>query len=210
MGLAQQLYEGWRLGPEGEVGLITYMRTDSTNVASSAVQEARAYIGERYGREFVPGAPRAYTRKVKGAQEAHEAIRPTSIRREPDAIRALLTNDQYRLYNLVWQRMVASQMADALFDVTTVDIDSTPSSRGDTYLLRATNTQSRFAGFRQVYEEGRDDGDDEDLGKNPLPRLSSGDQLDLRQLLPEQHFTEPPPRYTEASLVKALEEKGIG
>jgi len=210
MALAQQLYEGLRLGQEGEVGLITYMRTDSTNVAVSAQQEARAYIADRYGREFVPSAPRVYAKKVKGAQEAHEAIRPTSVRRDPEAVRHFLNNDQYRLYNLIWQRMVASQMADALFDVTTVDIEGTPSSGRDALLLRATNTQLRFAGFRQVYEEGRDDEEEEDVGKNPLPALVSGDTLSLLQLFPEQHFTEPPPRFTEASLIKALEENGIG
>ena len=210
MRIAQQLYEGLSLGPEGEVGLITYMRTDSTNVAVSAQQEARAYIADRYGHDFVPSAPRVYTKKVKGAQEAHEAIRPTSVRREPDRIRNLLSNDQYRLYNLIWQRMIASQMADAIFDVTTVDIDATPPSGRDALVLRATNTQLRFPGFRQVYEEGRDDESEEDIGKNPLPALSAGDPLRLSGLFPEQHFTEPPPRFTEATLIKALEEKGIG
>ncbi len=210
MAIAQQLYEGLPLGSEGEVGLITYMRTDSTSVAASAQQEARAYIADRYGREFVPHSPRVYTRKVKGAQEAHEAIRPTHVRREPDSVRRFLNNDQYRLYNLVWQRMVASQMADALFDVTTVDIKATPASGRDALLLRATNSQLRFAGFRQVYEEGRDDGDEEDVGKNPLPALAQGDPLQLLDLFPEQHFTEPLPRFTEATLIKALEEKGIG
>ena len=210
MQIAQQLYEGISLGPEGETGLITYMRTDSTNVASSAQQEARSYITERFGKEFLPAAARQYTKKVKGAQEAHEAVRPTSVRREPDAVRRFLNNDQYRLYNLVWQRMVASQMADALFDVTTVDIEATQSSGRDALLLRATNTQLQFAGFRQVYEEGRDDDAEEDLGKNPLPALAEQDALSALGFSPEQHFTEPPPRYTEATLIKALEEKGIG
>ncbi len=209
MRVAQDLYEGLKLGPEGEVGLITYMRTDSTNVASSALAEARAYIGERYGKEFLPASARFYTRKVKGAQEAHEAIRPTSVRREPDAVRRYLNNDQARLYNLIWQRMVASQMADALFDVMTVEIEAREAAR-DARLLRATNTQLQFPGFRQVYEEGRDDGEEEDLGSNPLPVMAESDPLNLLQLMPEQHFTEPPPRYTEATLVKALEEKGIG
>jgi len=210
MRIAQQLYEGLSLGSDGEVGLITYMRTDSTSVAGSAQHEARAYIGRRYGADFVPAAPRVYTKKVKGAQEAHEAIRPTSVLREPDALRGVLSNDQYRLYSLIWQRMVASQMADALFDVTTADIDAKPSGGGDVYLLRATNTQLRFAGFRQVYEEARDEEEEEDLGKNPLPELAASDALSLIDLFPEQHFTEPPSRYSEASLVKALEEKGIG
>ncbi len=210
MRVAQQLYEGVSVGSEGETGLITYMRTDSTNVAASAREEARAYIARRFGADFLPSSPREYRRKVKGAQEAHEAIRPTSVQREPDAIRRSLTPDQHRLYNLIWQRMVASQMADALFDVTTADIEAKPSSGRDAYLLRAANTQMRFPGFRQVYEEGRDDEEEEDLGKNPLPDLASGDPLRLLQVQPEQHFTEPPPRYTEATLVKALEEKGIG
>jgi len=164
MQIAQQLYEGLSLGSEGEVGLITYMRTDSTSVAASAQQEARAYIAERYGPEFLPASARQYTKKVKGAQEAHEAIRPTHVRREPETVRRFLNNDQYRLYNLIWQRMVASQMADALFDVTTADIEATPSDGRNSLLLRATNTQLQFAGFRQVYEEGRDDEAEEDLG----------------------------------------------
>jgi DNA topoisomerase-1 len=210
MMVAQQLYEGLSLGPEGETGLITYMRTDSTNVAGSALQETRDYIGQRYGKNFLPHSPRQFHRKVKGAQEAHEAIRPTSVRREPDAVRRFLKNDQYRLYNLIWQRMVASQMADALFDVTTADIEANPSAGRDAYLLRAINTLLRFAGFRQVYEEGRDEGEEEVVGSNPLPEMAAGDTLSLRDLFPEQHFTEPPPRYTEATLVKALEEKGIG
>ena len=210
MVVAQQLYEGLKLGPEGEVGLITYMRTDSTNVAGSALAEARDYIAERYGGDFVPEKPRFYTRKVKGAQEAHEAIRPTSVRREPDAIQQVLENDQYRLYNLIWQRMVASQMADAKFDVTTAEIKADPGADRDPYLLRATNTQMKFAGFRQVYEEGRDDDEEEAIGSNPLPPLNANDPLQMRELLPEQHFTEPPKRYTEATLVKTLEEKGIG
>jgi DNA topoisomerase-1 len=210
MVVAQQLYEGLKIGSEGEVGLITYMRTDSTNVAGSALAEARDYIGERYGGEFVPEKPRFYAKKVKGAQEAHEAIRPTSVRREPDAIQQLLESDQYRLYNLIWQRMVASQMADAKFDVKTAEIEADPSSGRDPYLLRATNTQLKFAGFRQVYEESRDDDDEEAIGSNPLPPLATADPLLMRDLFPEQHFTEPPKRYTEATLVRALEEKGIG
>ena len=210
MQIAQQLYEGLSLGSEGEVGLITYMRTDSTSVAASAQREARAYIAERYGPEFLPASARQYTKKVKGAQEAHEAIRPTHVRREPETVRRFLNNDQYRLYNLIWQRMVASQMADALFDVTTADIEATPSDGRNSLLLRATNTQLQFAGFRQVYEEGRDDEAEEDLGSNPLPALSEADVLRALSFFPEQHFTEPPPRYTEATLIKALEEKGIG
>jgi DNA topoisomerase-1 len=211
MAIAQQLYEGVPLGPEGEVGLITYMRTDSTNIASSALAEARDYIGGKYGKEFLPESPRQYTKKVKGAQEAHEAIRPTSVMRDPESIAQYLTSEQSRLYTLVWQRFVASQMADARFDVTSVDISARPAGSDNAYSLRATNTQLRFPGFRQVYVEGRDeDEEEEDVGTNPLPPLTSGDPLRLLRLNPEQHFTEPPPRYTEASLVRALEEKGIG
>jgi DNA topoisomerase I len=211
MAVAQQLYEGVALGSGGEVGLITYMRTDSTNIAESAQAEALDYIKSRFGADFAPEKPRVYTRKVKGAQEAHEAIRPTAVTREPDEIRGFLTSDQYRLYNLVWQRFLASQMADARFDVTTVEIEA-KAGANDPLLLRATNTQMTFAGFRQVYVEARDDQeeDEEESGTNPLPPLSAQDALLLRELFPEQHFTEPPPRYTEASLVKALEEKGIG
>jgi DNA topoisomerase-1 len=211
MSVAQKLYEGIDLGAGGEVGLITYMRTDSTNVATSAQDEARAYIAQKYGKEYLPASARKYTSRVKGAQEAHEAIRPTSVMRDPQSVRSQLTAEQYRLYNLIWQRFVASQMSDAEFDVTTAEITAQPPVPADPYSLRATNTQLRFAGFRQVYIEGRDEGDEEeDVGTNPLPVLSNGDPLRLLDLAPEQHFTEPPPRYTEASLVKAMEEKGIG
>ncbi len=209
MTVAQQLYEGLSLGPEGETGLITYMRTDSTSIASSAIQEAREYIARRFGHDFLPKSAREFKKKVKGAQEAHEAIRPTSVNREPDAVKRYLSNDQYRLYNLIWQRMVACQMADAVFDVTTVDIHATRAA-GAAYVLRATNSTLRFPGYRQVYEEARDDGEEEAVGNNPLPELAKSDSLNLIELFPEQKFTEPPPRYTEATLVKALEENGIG
>ncbi len=209
MALAQQLYEGLPLGSGGEVGLITYMRTDSTNVAESARHEARDFISERFGAEFLPHSPRQYG-KVKGAQEAHEAIRPTTIRREPETVKPYLTRDQLKLYTLVWQRMIASQMADARFEVLSVDIEAKPYTGKTVFLFRATNTQMRFSGFRQVYVEGRDDGEEEDEGTNPMPDLDKGEALRLLDLIPEQHFTQPPARYTEASLVKALEEKGIG
>ena len=166
MAVAQQLYEGIALGGEGEVGLITYMRTDSTNVAASAQAEARAFIAERYGKDFVPKSARVYTRKVKGAQEAHEAIRPTSVMREPNAIRGYLKPDQLRLYTLIWQRFVASQMADAVFDVTTVEIEARAPSARRTCSARS-NTQLKFAGFRQVYIEGADDEEEEDVGTQP-------------------------------------------
>jgi len=210
MAVAQQLYEGLSLGPEGEVGLITYMRTDSTQVAETARKEARGYIAARFGKEFIPPSPREYRKKVKGAQEAHEAIRPTSAMREPETIRRHLRSDQYRLYALVWQRFLASQMADAQFDQTTVEIEAAPENDSKALLLRAINTQLRFPGYRQLYEESRDNGEEEDEGKNPLPGLAADDALLLLDLLPEQRFTEPPPRYTEASLVRTLEEKGIG
>jgi len=210
MRIAQQLYEGLTIGDEGEVGLITYMRTDSTQVAHSARDETRAYIRDQFGQPYLPASPRVYKKKVKRAQEAHEAIRPTSTYREPEKVRPYLNRDQDRLYTLIWQRMVASQMADALYDVTTVDIEARPSVDRDVYLFRAVNTQLAFPGYRHLYTEAREEGEEEDLGKNPLPELTAGDLLRLLGLFPEQHFTEPPPRYTEASLIRALEEKGIG
>jgi DNA topoisomerase-1 len=210
MRIAQQLYEGLAIGGEGEVGLITYMRTDSTQVADSAKKETRAYIREKFGQSYLPSSPRVYKKRVKRAQEAHEAIRPTSTYREPEKVRRYLNREQDRLYTLIWQRMVASQMADALYDVTTVDIDAKPSRDRDVYLFRATNTQLAFPGYRHLYTETREEGEEEDFGKNPLPEIAAGDLLRLLELFPEQHFTEPPPRYTEASLIRALEENGIG
>jgi DNA topoisomerase-1 len=210
MRIAQQLYEGLAIGDEGEVGLITYMRTDSTQVADSARHETRDYIREKFGQSYVPTSPRVYKKKVKRAQEAHEAIRPTSTFREPEKVRRYLSRDQDRLYTLIWQRMVASQMADALYDVTTVDIEAKPSRGRDVYLFRAVNTQLAFPGYQHLYGETREEGEEEDVGKNPLPELAAGDLLRLLGLFPEQHFTEPPPRYTEGTLVKALEENGIG
>ncbi|HIC93409.1 MAG TPA: type I DNA topoisomerase, partial [Anaerolineae bacterium] len=198
MVVAQQLYEGIELGEEGTVGLITYMRTDSVNVAASAQEEARAYIAEKHGQDYVPPKPRQYKTKVKGAQEAHEAIRPTSVWREPWAIKKYLTRDQYLLYDLIWRRFVASQMASAIFDTTSVDI-----AAGPDYLFRATGSVVKFPGFLTVYRGAEEK-------ERVLPPLSEGEVLDLVRLIPEQHFTQPPPRYTEASLIKALEEYGIG
>src|SRR3990172_9096641 len=209
MVVAQQLYEGLRTGSQGDVGLITYMRTDSTQVAAAAQREARDYIAGKFGKEFLPPSPRVYRKKVKGAQEAHEAIRPTSVLREPDTLPRFLDNDQLRLYTLIWQRFLASQMADAQFDQTVAEIEATPAG-AEPLLLRATNTQLRFAGYRQLYEEAKDNGDSEEDGTNPLPALAADHPLRLLDLFPEQHFTEPPPRFTEATLVKTLEEKGIG
>ncbi len=204
MSLAQQLYEGVDLGKEGTVGLITYMRTDSVAVSEQAQQEARRYVAGHFGEEYLPPKPPVYKTRSKMAQEAHEAIRPTSVMRHPQSIRQYLTRDQHRLYDLIWKRFVVSQMADAIFDATSVDIDAGDPAREMPYLFRATGSVLKFAGFLAVY--GRDP-EDED---RDLPPLSEGEALDLIQLLPQQHFTQPPPRYSEATLVKALEEYGIG
>jgi DNA topoisomerase-1 len=201
MVVAQQLYEGVELGTEGQVGLITYMRTDSVHLAAGAVDEIRGMIGQRYGDQYLPAKPRVF-RSKKGAQEAHEAIRPTHANRTPDAVQAYLEPDQQRLYRLIWERTIACQMTEALFDQTSVDI-----AAGD-HMLRATGRVMLFDGFLVVYREGRDD--EEEEGENRLPELTEGQALDLADILPSQHFTQPPPRYTEASLVKALEEYGIG
>jgi DNA topoisomerase-1 len=211
MRLAQELYEGISLGPEGATGLITYMRTDSTHVAAEAQAEARGYIRETFGAEFLPESPPVYRTRTRSAQEAHEAIRPTSVRRTPEQVRPYLDNDQYRLYRLIWQRFVASQMAQAVYDTLTVEVEAGPASGPRPYLFRATGSSVRFPGFLAVYEEARseDDKTEDDLGIQ-FPPLTVGERLDLVQLLPQQHFTEPPPRYTEATLVKALEEYGIG
>ena len=211
MVVAQQLYEGVNLGEEGSFGLITYMRTDSTSVASTALGEAAAYIKERFGSEYAPKSPRLYTKKVRGAQEAHEAIRPTSIQREPDAVRKQLNQEQFRLYDLIWRRMLASQMTDALLDATTVEIDAASASSDVRYLFRATGSVLKFPGFRRLYMEDVDDSaDQQDDEKGALPKLSKGDSLDFLSLTPEQHFTQPPPRFTEATVVREMEENGIG
>ncbi len=210
MRVAQQLYEGINIGDEGEVGLITYMRTDSTNVAQSAVQEARQVIERKYGPEYMPKSPRSYRRKVKGAQEAHEAIRPTSVEREPEALQRHLNRDQLRMYRLIWQRMLASQMADARFDSTAVDV-AAPGASGTVYLFRANGRVLRFKGHLALYTEGMDDSQaDENEETPPLPVLEQGDALDCLGLAADQHFTKPPPRYTEATLIKQLEQAGIG
>ncbi len=210
MAVAQQLYEGLPVGDEGTVGLITYMRTDSVHLAASAVEQIRAYIREHYDSAYLPAQPRVYKTRSKNAQEAHEAIRPTSIFRHPEAIKPYLTQDQYRLYKLIWQRTLACQMASAVLDTTSVDILAGRDGQWP-YLFRATGSVVKFPGFTVVYTEGRDDEptDDEEAGR-ALPPLATGDQLTLVALRPEQHFTQPPPRYTEATLVKALEEHGIG
>ena len=206
MAIAQQLYEGLPLGKEGPVGLITYMRTDSVRVAASARMEARDYIAEKYGADYLPPSPRLYTKKAKAAQEAHEAIRPTAVRREPAKLKAYLTPEQFRLYELIWKRMVASQMANASLETTTVDIEARSTASGTDYLLRASSSRVKFPGFLTLHS----DGTEEEEERRPLPPLSKGEPLALLALFPEQHFTQPPPRYTEATLVKALEEMGIG
>jgi len=198
MQVAQQLYEGVDLGMRGSVGLITYMRTDSVNVAAAAQAEARVYIAQKFGPNFLPSYTPHYKTRVKKAQEAHEAIRPTSLYREPESIKGFLTRDQYRLYDLIWRRFLASQMAPALFKVTTVGVKA-----GESYLFRASRSVLNFPGFLSVYAIERED-------EEPLPELTEGEPLDCLRLIPEQHFTKPPPRYNEATLVKALEEYGIG
>lgn len=210
MAIAQQLYEGLPVGDEGESGLITYMRTDSTHVAHSAIVETREFIGGKYGSEFVPPHARSFTRKVKGAQEAHEAIRPTRIHREPALIKKHLNNNQFKLYELIWKRMVASQMSAALFDNTAVDIEARcPDSKAD-YLLKASSSEMRFPGFTILYTEGKDEDDGKNDKSPALPKLEKGKALNLLGLFSDQHFTQPPPRFTEASLVRMLEQKGIG
>jgi DNA topoisomerase-1 len=212
MAIAQQLYEGLPIGEEGSVGLITYMRTDSVRVSHSAIAETRAYIKEKYGSKFVPARSRTFRKKAKGAQEAHEAIRPTSTMREPQAIKAYLNRDQLRLYDLIWKRMVSSQMSPAVLDTTTVDVEAKckKAKKGKRpYLLRATSSIIKFPGFTALYSEGKDETEEEG-GKKPLPELAVNEPLTLIELFPEQHFTQPPNRYTQATLVKALEERGIG
>ena len=206
MMMAQRLYEGIELKDEGAVGLITYMRTDSTRVAESALASARGYIEKTFGKDYLP-AEAIHYRSKKDAQDAHEAIRPTDVLRTPDSLRKVLGPDEFKLYKLIWQRFVASQMTPAVFDQTTIDIAAAD------YTLRATGSVEKFNGFRAVYEEGKDEKaemeEDEEL-KHRLPALAEGEPLKLHKLLPEQHFTEPPPRFNEATLVKTLEEKGIG
>jgi DNA topoisomerase-1 len=209
MQAAQRLYEGVDVPGEGQVGLITYMRTDSVNIADQALAELAETVRELYGPQYALAEPRRYKRKQRGAQEAHEAIRPTVAARHPDRVEPHLERDQARLYRLIWQRTVASQMAEARFDQVSVDIGAAPTEPGPSYVLRATGQTMTFDGFRRVYFEGRDDTPDEDAEAN-LPTLTAEQALRLLELLPEQHFTQPPPRFTEASLVKALEEFGIG
>ncbi|NPA31466.1 MAG: type I DNA topoisomerase [Chloroflexi bacterium] len=208
MAVAQQLYEGLDVGEGGATGLITYMRTDSTAVSKLAQEEARRYIAQRHGPEFLPPKPPRYRTRARRAQEAHEAIRPTSVFRTPDKVKPYLSRDQYRLYSLIWKRFVASQMAPAVYDTLTVDVEGRgPQHR---YLLRASGSRLRFPGFLVVYEEAKDE-DAAQNGEGRLPEgVREGQRQILREVKPEQHFTQPPPRYTDATLIRALEEKGIG
>lgn len=208
MMIAQRLYEGVELGEEGLVGLITYMRTDSVRVSNDALTEVREYIKTQYGDQYLPEGPNVYKEK-KAAQAAHEAIRPTSVMRHPDQIKQYLKEDEFKVYKLIWQRFVASQIMPAVFDQTTVDIDA--KSAAETFWFRVTGSVLKFDGFLKVYEESKEGKDEEDEElKHKLPALEPGQKLTLKEVKPEQHFTEPPPRYNEASLVKELEERGIG
>ncbi|WP_448595941.1 type I DNA topoisomerase [Thermoflexus hugenholtzii] len=225
MAVAQQLYEGLPLGEEGSVGLITYMRTDSTNVSPLAQEEARRFIAQAYGEHLLPPEPPVYKTRARIAQEAHEAIRPTSVFRTPESVKPYLDRDQYRLYELIWKRFIASQMAPAILDTMTVEIVAVPRAliadgeiplealENPRYLFRATGSAIRFPGFLVVYEEAREEDvkpEEEEEGGGLLPPLEPNERLRLWRVLPEQHFTQPPPRYTEASLIKTLEELGIG
>lgn len=202
MAVAQQLYEGLDIGSEGTVGLITYMRTDSTRISETAQQEAREWIENKYGKEYMPLEARQYASKG-GAQDAHEGIRPTSVYRDPESLKASLTKDQYRLYKLIWDRFLASQMSSALLDTTTIDL------KANQAWFRATGSVLKFPGFMALYIEGNDDGNEEEQTKL-LPHVEQGDVLKTLNYKPEQHFTQPPPRYSESTLVKAMEELGIG
>jgi DNA topoisomerase-1 len=206
MMIAQKLYEGIELGSEGAVGLITYMRTDSVRVSVGALNDVRGFIGSEYGDSYLPAKANFYKGK-KDAQDAHEAIRPTDITRTPESLASKLGPDELKLYRLIWQRFVASQMMPAVFDQTTIDI------KAGRFIFRATGSVQKFDGFLKVYQEGRDEKpaeDEDDEAERNLPLVSEGEQLKLNSITPEQHYTEPPPRYSEATLVKALEEKGIG
>jgi DNA topoisomerase-1 len=209
MMLAQRLYEGIEVGKEGAVGLITYMRTDSTRVSQDAVADARDYIAEHFGPQFIPESPNIYRTK-KDAQDAHEAVRPTSMAFSPEVVERFLAEDEMKLYRLIWNRFVASQMMPALYDQTTIDV-AAGGNNGLEHLFRATGSVLKFEGYLKVYQEGKDQADEEDEElKHRLPAVSQGEILRLKALHPDQHFTEPPPRYNEATLVKKLESDGVG
>ena len=202
MMIAQQLYEGVELGDKGSVGLITYMRTDSPRIAEVAKKSAKDFIGKNFGPDYIPSKPKHYKPK-KGAQEAHEAIRPTYIDYTPEELKRFLSKDQFKLYQLIWNRFIASQMAEAIFQVTTVKIEA------EKYLFRATCSQQTFDGFLKIYQDIKEE-NSESEEKFKLPSLKKKDTLNLLELIPKQHFTKPPPRFTEASLIKELEENGVG
>ncbi len=206
MRLAQDLYEGVDIGAEGAQGLITYMRTDSTRVSEVAAGQARDYLRTLFGKEFLADGPQLYTgAKARNTQDAHEAVRPTDPTRRPDTLKAYLSPDQLKLYDLIWKRFMASQMAPAVFDTTTVDFDL------GKYLFRSTGSIIKFQGFLALYKEAREEGDSKPLeDEQALPVLAAGERVPVREITPSQHFTEPPPRFSEASLVKELEKNGIG
>jgi len=212
MALAQGLYEGQEVGNGGTTGLITYMRTDSTNVSSLAQTEARQYVTEKYGSDFLPPEPPVYKTRSANAQEAHEAIRPTSVLRTPESVKAFLEPAMYKLYNLIWQRFVASQMESAVYD--TLQVEVTGKTSAHEYLLRASGSSVKFPGYLVVYEEARNEDakseEEEDENVKIPGGVAEGQKQDLVRLIPEQHFTQPPPRFSEASLVQTLEENGIG
>jgi DNA topoisomerase-1 len=207
MRVAQKLYEGIALPGEDQVGLITYMRTDSVTLAAVALDEIREVISERYGAKNIPDEPRVFKTKAKNAQEAHEAVRPTSVARTPDDLKSVLDEDQFKLYSLIWKRTMACQMVPAVFDTVAIDMAAGAEDAG--HRMRANGSILVEPGFMAVYQEGKDDSKDDD-GDRLLPEIEEGDSIKLDELRPEQHFTEPPPRFTEASLVKTLEEYGIG
>jgi DNA topoisomerase-1 len=210
MAVAQQLYEGIDIGNGAETGLITYMRTDSVHVAPQAINEARSYIKENFGDEYLPEQVPHYKSRAASAQEAHEAIRPTSVMHKPNDIKPYLTNDQYKLYNLIWKRFVASQMVPAILETTTVEVGG--KSEKNNYLFRATSSKLIFNGFKAVYEEAKNEDEtvQEDESELPLAEMAEGQKQDLIKVAPSQHFTQPPPRFSEASLIQVLEENKIG
>lgn len=211
MRIAQQLYEGIEIGQDGTVGLITYMRTDSTSVSEQAQADVREYVLRRFNADYLPEQAPVYKTRAKGAQEAHEAIRPTSVIREPAQLKDYLSRDQMRLYTLIWERFVASQMANAVYNTLRIDIMAGETDESQPYHLRVSGSTIQFKGFLVIYEETRDEDSTPDADEGRiLPDMAQGEALSLLQLLPEQHFTQPPPRYTEATLVRTLEENGIG
>ena len=210
MSIAQRLYEGKEIGETEEVGLITYMRTDSTNVSQTALNETLEFVRTTYGSRYAPDKPRSYSRRVQGAQEAHEAIRPTSVARTPDSLKSYLQPDEHRLYQLIWRRMVASQMSDSIYDRTVIDIKVDACDTGSAYGFRAAGSVLKFDGFRILYTERVDDQEEDNDEDQGLPQLDINQSLILSTINPEQNFTQPPPRFTEASLIRNLEKEGIG